>query len=210
MITLDQFRQLTHLEDQRMVDGINATLDRFEINTQRRVRYFMTQSYHETMGFLKFEENLNYRAERIVAVWPTRFSMTPVLAGQRVKALAPDYAGNPEKLANFVYADRNGNGSFESGDGWKFRGRGGFHLTFKNNYADYSKFVYGDDRCVENPDLVALPQDAMLSAGHFWMTRRLNELADADEFTEVTRRIQGSDVTVKQRLEVLKLVKTIF
>lgn len=209
MITLDQFQKLTHLNNQALVDAINATMERFDINTQRRIRYFMTQAYHETMGFLKFEENMNYRAERIVAVWPTRFTLDPTKVGPKM-LLASNYAGNPQELANAVYANRNGNGDASSGDGWRYRGRGGFHLTFAQNYEDYSKFVYGDDRCVVDPDMVARAPDAMLSAGHFWMTRKLNELADRDEFTEVTKRIQGSDVTVRQRLEVLKMVKTIF
>lgn len=210
MITADQLYQFVGLRDPSLVDGINGCLDRFGMNTPRRTRYFLTHAAFETLGFTKFEESLYYSSpERLVAVWPRRFSMDTAKCGPGM-AYACDYTRDPEKLANLVYANRLGNGDFESGDGWRFRGRGCFQLTFQQNYLDYSKAVYGDERCVDDPDLVKLPADAMLSAGWFWDTRRLNMLADQDEFTKVTTIINGSGVTVPQRLKVLNKANLIF
>lgn len=193
---------------QAIADAINATADFYGISSSaRRVRYFVAQSCFETQNFSFWSENLNYTtAARLCAVWPSRFSMTPV-AG---KALASDYVSNPQKLANFVYANRMGNGDASSGDGYNFRGRGGFHLTFKNNYSAYSQARYGDNRIVLNPDLVAQPADAFMSAGWFWSTNNLNALADADQFTNATKVINGSTDTVPQRLVTLGQVNKIF
>ena len=44
------------------------------------------------------------------------------------------YTRNPEKMANYVYANQGGNGNETSGDGWRFRGRGLIQITLRNNY----------------------------------------------------------------------------
>jgi len=210
LITTSQLNALVPLgaQAQALTDAINATMTYYGLADQpRRVRYFIAQSCFETQNFSRWVENLMYTTpERLCAVWPSRFAMQPMTN----KAYAPDYVNNPAKLANLVYAGRNGNGDAASGDGWLFRGRGGFHLTFRNNYAAYSRARYGDDRIVQNPDLVAQPQDAMMSAGWFWSTNNLNALADADQFTNATRVINGSTDTVPQRLPVLNKANKIF
>lgn len=161
------------------------------------------------MGFTKFEEDLYYKTpEVLVRTWPTRFTLDPSKVG--ALGLATEYLRNPQKLANMAYGLRNGNGGPDTGDGWRFRGRGAFHLTFANNYMDYSKAMYGDDRCFNNPELVAEPEDALLSAGWFWTRFKFNRLADADEFTKSTVTINGSAVTVPKRLAILNLANTIF
>ena len=211
------------------VDAINQATAKYGINQNiRRLRYFLAQSYHETQGYTKFVEVMNYTApSRLLAVWPSRFTMNQDEARRTGKGYAPDYVNNPEKLANFVYANRAdlGNGSPESGDGWKFRGRGAFHLTGRANYLAYSQRIYGDDRILQNPDLVAQPKDAFMSAADYWNGRQyvqkdankniikrwsFNELADADQFTFMCIAIQGSDQSVQERLAVLRLAnKTI-
>ena len=205
MINSNQLMSFVGKSDEALVDSINAVLDRFAINTARRVRYFLTHSAFETQMFSRFEEDLWYSTpERLVAVWPKRFTMDRSAS----LAYAPDYIKNPEKLANFVYGGRNGNVS--GNDGWLYRGRGGFHLTFLANYRAYSKAIHGDDRCVTSPELVAKPADAMMSAGWFWDAHGFNHLADADQFTQVTIEINGSASTVPKRLEVLKRANQIF
>jgi putative chitinase len=191
-----------------LADAINATAAYYHISDSAlRMRYFIAQSCFETLNYSFWSENLMYTTpERLCAVWPSRFSMQNV-AG---KAYAPDYTGSPSKLANLVYANRGGNGNEASGDGFAFRGRGAFHLTFRSNYAAYSKARYGDDRIVQNPDLVASPQDAFMSAGWFWSTNNLSALADSDSYTKVTQVINGSTATVPQRLVTLNKVNSIF
>lgn len=210
------------LADDKFVPAINETLLRYKINTPRRVRYFLAQSLFETTSYTKWVENLVYTTpQRIAEVWDTRFTMDRTKVGTYVinkktgkpypypLAYAPEYANNPTKLANNVYAGRNGNGNEASGDGFKFRGRGAFHLTFLSNYMAYSMAVYGDTRIVQNPDLVALPTDAFVSAGWFWDKNGFNALADSDSFTKMTTVLNGSDATVPQRLPMLNKLNAI-
>lgn len=195
------------------VEVLNRVMDAYGINASpRRVRYFLSQSFFETMAYTKFVEDLYYTTPaRLCQVWPSRFSMTQTSG----KCFAPDYVNDAQKLANAVYANQYGNGPESSGDGYKYRGRGAFHLTFKNNYLAYSKARYGDDRCVQTPDMVAQPEDAFFSAGYYWSTRRyqgntFNQLADSDSFTMMTTAINGSASTVPQRLIVLDKANKIF
>lgn len=208
MITLEQLKAFSTAAVPELVDGINSTLERFDISTPRRIRYFMAHAFVETDGFKKFEEDMHYTTPAVlVRTWPSRFTME---ATDTRKAFAPDYTRNPQKLANLVYSNRNGNGGPESGDGWLYRGRGTFHLTFAANYLDYSKALYGDDRILKNPNLVSLPKDAMLSAGWFWTRYKFNKMADADEFTKSTTVLNGSAATAPKRLLVLNKANTIF
>ncbi len=207
MINTSQFKAFCGIDSQPLVDALNAAMERRQINTARRIRYFLTQAYHESRGFKRYEEDLTYTTpERLVQMWPLRFSLAP----QDKRVLASDYVRQPQKLANFLYGGRYGNGKPETGDGWKFRGRGFFGLTFSDNYSKYSKDTYGDDRVLKNPDLVSKLPDAVESAAWYWADRGLNPLADADMFTKVTTIIQGSDQTVPERLVVLNKANTIF
>jgi putative chitinase len=190
--------------------AINDALARVGANqTWRRIRYFMSQSSFETQGYTKWEESLYYStAQRLVDVFDTRLTMDP---NNKSMGYAPDYIKNPQKLANFVYANRYGNGDAASGDGWNYRGRGAFHLTFLNNYKRYGQDMYGDpQRFVKNPDFVNSMVDKFLSAAHFWQLNGFNALADADSFTQMTKVINGSTKTVPDRLPVLKLANSIF
>jgi putative chitinase len=192
-----------------IAQSINQTCSRFGIDQNaRRVRYFVAQSFFETLSYTYWSENLNYTtAQRLVTVWPSRFSMSAQDSG---KAYAPDYTNNPQKLANLVYANRDGNGNPSTCDGWNFRGRGAFHLTFRGNYQEYEADVYsGDGHIMADPDLVSQPADAFLSAGWFWNRNQMNALADADQFTQATKVINGSTATVPQRLPVLNKVNEI-
>lgn len=179
----------------------------YSINNKLRFSYFLAQAYHETQGFTKFVENLNYsKPERLVEVWPSRFTLD---AKNKTKAFAPDYVNSSEKLANLVYANRNGNGNEASGDGHKYRGRGGFHLTFLNNYKAASLSLFKDERLLTNPNLVQDYDAGIKTAGWFWNTNNLNVKADKEDFTGVTRVVNGSEATVKQRLVVLEKITKI-
>jgi putative chitinase len=209
-ITGAQIAQLTPnaVGSDALANAINATAQYYGISdSQLRMRYFIAQSCFETQNYSAWSENLFYTTpERLCAVWPSRFSMTQ----GSVLAYAPAYTANPAKLASLVYANRGGNGDVSSGDGFAFRGRGAFNLTFRSNYAAYSQARYGDDRIVQSPDLVAQPTDAFMSAGWFWSTNGLSVLADADQFTRATQVINGSNATVPQRIITLNQVNTIF
>jgi putative chitinase len=158
---------------------LQFTCEKFDINTPERVAGFLAQIGHESGGFRFTSENLNYRAEALTRVWPSRFP----------PGIAESYAMQPEKIANRAYADRMGNGDEASGDGWKYRGRGLIQLTGKDNYAAFS--LDADNEALVNPDLVAEPELAALSAGWFWKKNGLNALADNRDIVGMTRRING-------------------
>ena len=153
----------------------------FGIDTPVRLAAFVAQTGHESAGFTALEESLYYRLpERIRAMWPTR---VPSLAD------AATLVRNPQALANRVYSNRNGNGGPETGDGWKYRGRGLLQITGRANYEAASESAARD--YVSQPDLVAQPEDACLTAAWFWATAGCNLLADGSQIDAITRRING-------------------
>lgn len=187
---------------QALLLAMNQLFPTYGLTTKRRVRYFIAQTHHETQGFTKLVENLYYTsAERIVKVWPSRFDLT----GTSGKRNAKLYVKNPIKLASAVYANRMGNGSEQSQEGFKYRGRGAMHLTGKYNYRKCSLELYNDERLVVNPDLVNEDMHTCIeTALWFWKINNLNRLADEDRFTDITKIINGSTSTVPERLKVLK------
>ena len=158
-----------------------GALARFGIETPRRVAAFLAQCHVESAGFTALEENLMYSsAARLTQVWPSRFPDA---------GAATPFVRNPQRLANLVYANRNGNGPLESGDGWRYRGRGLKQLTGRANYRDAARAT--GRPYVENPALVQEPDDAVLTAAWFWQAKGCNELADRWEIDGITRRVNG-------------------
>ncbi len=123
----------------------------FGIASNSGLAHFLANVDHETGGFTADSENLNYNAAGLAKTWPQRYA-DPVT--RQPNALANKLARNPEAIANNAYANRMGNGSEASGDGWKFRGRGSLQLTGKQNYNLFSAFI-GDASVMTNPDIVA-------------------------------------------------------
>ena len=153
---------------------------KYEINTKERVAAFISQCGHESSDFTKFKENLNYSAKGLQITWPKRFP-TPELAQQ--------YQRNPEKIANFVYANRMGNGPVESGDGWRYRGRGAIQLTGKSNYMEFAKFA--GMTLDEVVPYLETTKGAVEAACWFWSNRKLNAIADTRDVEALTLKING-------------------
>ena len=169
----------------------------FDISTPRRQSYFLAQIIHESQQLTRWVENLNYSAERLMAVWPKRF---PSIEFARL------FARQPEKLANYVYANRNGNGSIESGDGWKYRGRSPLQITGKANYKPCGEKLKLD--LVGQPELIEQPQYGFLASAWWWWSRGLNSAADQGAFDTVTKTINGSVATLPERATVLARVQS--
>lgn len=187
-----------HLEE--FLDGINETFEHFDISTPNRMAMFLAQTAHESGNFSATEENLNYAAKALLAFWPKKFA-----------GVADAYARKPEKIANRAYSDRMGNGPEASGDGYSYRGRGLIQLTGKDNYTACGKALGID--LAANPDQVSRDPVAVLSAGWFWDTRKLNQWADKGDVLTVTKKINGGTIGLEDRtshynhiLEVLKSV----
>ena len=187
MLNAEQLRKL-HI-DPKWVDPLNETFERFGILTPRQQAAFIGQCGHECGNFRLLEENLNYRAETLMKLWPRRF---PTLE------FAKQFERNPKKIANSVYANRMGNRDEASGDGYRFRGRGCIQLTGSANYFHAGKAL-GVDFIME-PDLVATPQFAALTAGFFWNTQRLNDLAETGNNLALTKKINGGTIGLDDRI----------
>lgn len=187
MVNAEQLKQL-HI-DSKWVAPLNETFERFGILTPRQQAAFIGQCGHECGNFRILEENLNYRAETLMRIWPKRFPTMEI---------ANQYAKQPKKIANMVYANRMGNRDEASGDGYRFRGRGCIQLTGSANYFHAGKAL-GVDFIME-PDLVATPQYAALTAGFFWHTQKLNALADTGNNLAITKKINGGTIGLNDRI----------
>jgi len=175
--------------------ALNATFDKFGIDTTARQASFIGQCSHECNNFRTLEENLNYKAEALMRLWSKRFPTIEI---------ANQYAKNPQKIANKVYADRMGNRDEASGDGYRFRGRGCIQLTGHANYF-HAGGACGMD-FVMQPDLVATPQYAAMTAGWFWSTHGLNQFADSQDYTTMTKRINGGTIGLEERIAKIQSV----
>jgi putative chitinase len=169
------------------LDALNTAMRDCDIASTARQAAFLAQVLHESAELRHLEEALGYSPQRLRRVWPRRFP---------TDELAAAYGHAPERLANFIYADRLGNGGEASGDGWRYRGRGLIQLTGRDNYTALARALPID--ALADPALLLEPAGAALSAGWFWRSHGLNELADqavgadADaHFAEITRRVNG-------------------
>jgi putative chitinase len=185
MVNKTQLEQL-HIGEQ-WVDALNETFQRFGIVTPAQQASFIGQCGHECGNFKVLEENLNYRAETLMKLWPKRFDAAKAQACQR----------NPRLIANIVYSSRMGNRDEASGDGYRFRGRGCIQLTGHANYY-HAGIACGED-FVMNPDLVATPRYAAMTAGWFWNTHKLNQYADARDYVTMTKKINGGTIGLADR-----------
>ncbi len=177
----------------------------FEINNEKRIAAFLAQTSHESGGYTMLTENLNYRAATLAACWPNRFAeLGPNKKPKRDAkgALIPTKVAlsiekKPELIANLVYSSRMGNGPPQSGEGWKYRGRGAKQLTGKDNYKRCGDALGVD--LVANPDLLLEPMYAARSAGWFWKVNNLAPFADAGDIKGMTKKINGGFIGLEAR-----------
>jgi putative chitinase len=173
--------------DPKWENPLQATFDKYDINTPRRQSAFLGQCAHESGNFKTLQENLNYSAEGLMKTWPSRFP---------TKEVADQYARQPAKIAGKVYNGRLGNTSEE--EAAKYLGRGLIQLTGKENYERCGLAIGAD--LLSNPDLLLDPRYATMSAGWFWNKKGLNELADQQEHGQITKRINGGTLGLDDRI----------
>jgi len=196
MITIPQIRSGAQWVTQERLDRYGQPLidamTRFNINTPQRNAAFLAQVMHESGELKNVVENLNYSVFNLKRVFPKYFPNDDI---------ATMYALRPEKIANRVYANRMGNGTEESGDGWRYRGRGLIQLTGHDNYAALTIDLNTD--FVMHPELLAQPEYAAMSAAWFWNKHKLNDLADINtlaSFTSITKIINGGTNGLESRM----------
>lgn len=170
---------------------LNDVLPKFEINSIQRVAAFLAQCAHESLDFTVLQENLNYKPETLGRVWPHLFPAD----------VAQQYGHHPEQIANRAYGGRMGNGPEESGDGYRYRGRGIVQITGKDNYRQCSNDLYQNNSILESPDWICTPEGALWSACWFWHKNNLNALADQDDMLTMTKRINGGTLGLDERTQ---------
>jgi putative chitinase len=169
-------------------EALSEILPEYEITTPQRVAAFLAQCAHESGGFVFLKENLNYKAASLRRVFPKYFPDD---------AIAAQYAGKGEMIANRVYANRMGNGDEASGDGFRYCGRGLIQLTGKNNYTFFAGSL--DIPVEEASEYLQTFEGAVQSACFFWETNKLNQWADAGDILTLTKRINGGTIGLEDR-----------
>ena len=181
-------------------------LDQFSISdTPLRLAHFMAQVLHESDGLANQIESLNYSAERLPKVWPSRFKPTGPLD-------PADFAHNQQKLGNEVYGGRMGNTG--PNDGFTYRGRGLLQLTGKDSYQEATATLRVQNPAapdfVITPDAVFSPQWSLAVAVVEWASKGCNALADEDDIRKVTKAINGGLIGLSDRMERLRLTKAVW
>lgn len=160
----------------------NMMVDEFDLRPPHRLAMWLAQCGYESESFKRLREDMSYSAGELVATWPHVFV-------NRNSELSQKYQRNPAGLANFIYANKNGNGGPETGDGLKYRGGGLIQLTGKANYTQIGKAL--NLRLDAAPILIEQPLNAARTAGYFWKLHDLNAAADEGDFEYTTLKING-------------------
>ena len=183
-------------------------LNNYGVNTPLRLAHFFGQLAEES-HLTPISENLNYSTKGLIEIFKARLDRNKdgYLDAAEKKKIA-EIAGKPVSIANFVYANRYGNGNEASGDGWNYRGRGFLQITFKANYEALSKSTGID--FLNNPDKVLTEADALLSALWFWKTAKCNVPADRDDVKGVTRIVNGGYINLDERIKYVAEMKKKF
>lgn len=192
-----------------LAEKYKSLLSKNWIHTPLRKSHFFTQIKHES-DLIPQAENLYYTTVKAArSAFKTPFS-------GKTDLFVSSYLRKPEKMANYVYANRMGNGNEASGDGWKYRGRGFMMTTGRNNYDALRKNTGIDYVC--NPDLLLTEADAMISAIFYWNSNNLSNFADADDLDAISDIVNigkrtkqyGDSNGFKHRKELLDYYKKIF
>jgi putative chitinase len=191
MLTKDHIIHILHgnADAAAWADAALEILPKYEINTPNRIAGFFAQTCHESMNFSVLSENLSYRKETLEKLFSKYFSK----AGRN----AADYEKQPEKIANFIYANRLGNGDTASGDGFKFRGRGIVQLTGRDNITAFGKSVgMTPEQAI---DYLQTKKGALESACWYWNSRKINIACDERDIVKMTKLVNGGTIGLDDR-----------
>ena len=196
LLTVDQLRAMipTNKEVEEWCAALNEMLPKYGITTDKRIASFVSQCAHESMDFRVLEENLNYKEATLLKVFPRYFGPG--------KENAAEYAGNPQKIANYVYMDKNRSkagalGNVKENDGFAMRGKGLKQVTGRANHEAFGKTV--GMTAEEAAAYLLTKKGALESALWFWGSRNLNEVADTGDVTRLTKIINGGDIGLADR-----------
>jgi len=189
-LELDQLREIIPKNPylQYWYNALEQLLPQYQIDTPQRLAAFLAQCAHESGNFVFIKENLNYKWQSLRKVFPKYFP---------TDALAQQYEKQPERIANKIYANRMGNGPEESGDGYRFCGRGLIQVTGRDNYSWFAASL--DISPEEASEYMETFEGAAQSACWFWETNNLNQWADRGDIVTLTKRINGGTIGLEDR-----------
>lgn len=167
---------------QPVADCLARYTQDYGMTTPARLAEFIAQIANETGGFVRWEEDLRYRPQAMLAQWPSHF--TPAQAAAAV--------GNPIEIASRAYGGRMGNAPYPSTDGYTYRGRGALQLTGKAAYAEFGRLIGLD--LVTNPAKAAEPYNSTHIALEFFRKRNVNAAVDAGDFAKARRLTNGGSI----------------
>lgn len=185
-----------------VANAINKAAPKYKMDSYDVMEEFIPTCGEESRNFTVFSENMNYRAPRMMEIFKSK-----------IKTLeqARKYERKPEALANYVYADNKelGNGSVESGDGWRNRGGGAIQITGKYMWEAYAKYI--GKPVSEVYDLVRNDLDWAIDSACwvFAVAKGLIDEAQADKFDTVTRRINPAMVNMDNRRTLYERTKKV-
>lgn len=208
-VSLDQLKKI-------MPDGLpsklatfltplNQAMFEFGICSEDRIEMFLANIAEESGDLSRLSENLNYSAVGLIKTFKKKRFPSLEFANR--------YARKPIAIANYVYANRMGNGNEVSGDGWRYRGAGLIQLTGKWNQQACAKYFGIPVETVG--DWLRTPEGACRSAAWFWHRAGCNQAADEGDFDKVCDLInigrhteaEGDAIGFKHRFENWKDAK---
>lgn len=191
-LTLAQLKQIVPNNPyiEHWHEALCEILPDYDIDTPQRIAAFLAQCAHESGGFRAIKENLNYRPATLVTLFKKYFDLPT----------AERYCAMPDKqaaIANKIYANRMGNGPEESGDGYRYCGRGLIQLTGKDNYTRYAQST--EQTVEEASEHLTTFEGCVQSAAWFWEANNLNQYADSGDILTMTKRINGGTIGLEDR-----------
>jgi len=173
----------------KFAEEFNRKLPGFQIDGPMRLAAFIAQGAADTYELKQLSANLCLPAGKIMAAWPGRFARL-----QDAQA----YAYDNEKLCNYLYARKGGNGTLDTGDGYRYRGRGWFHGQGRDYYAQMKDSMAVD--FLSFPDLITLPYYAVLAACIRWEALGLNEVCDSGNIRKVFKLLSAKDADISRQM----------
>ena len=200
MVTLDSLSKLfpKALDINAIYIAFQKYFSIYGINTKNRQAGFISQCAHESGNFTTISENLNYSAQGLLATFPKYF---------KTLSDTTDYVRQPQKIANKVYANRMGNSTEESGDGWKYKGTGFIQITGKNNYTAFAN--YKKITVTEVIIYINTIEGSVESALFFWKNNNINTYCDNDDIVGMTKKINGGIVGLQDRTVLYNTLKSL-
>jgi len=206
MLTANQLQAatgITSAQRDAWYPAIAAAMTKYGITTALRQAHFLAQTGHESLSFQKLEEGLNYSETALTSMFAKR--ITPAQAAKYGRNAS--HPADQQMIASIIYANRNGNGDVNSGDGYRYRGRGLIQITGKANYAALVKQLGVE--VLNNPEKLTTYALAAESAAAWWSNHNLNKLADADDVLAITKTINGGTNGLDDRQSRLTKAKGI-